>query len=38
MSQELIEFSELIDEEFEITIIVEDNLWFYILNLLGKAA
>jgi hypothetical protein len=38
MSQELIEFSELIDEQFEITIIVGDNLWFYILNLLGKPA
>jgi hypothetical protein len=33
MSPELTEFSELIDEQFEITIIVEDNFWDYILNL-----
>ena len=38
MSPELTEFSELIDEQFEITIIAKDNFWDYILNLFSKAA
>jgi len=38
MSPELKEFSELIDEQFEITIVTEDNLWNYILSLFSTAA
>ena len=33
MSRELIEFSELIDEQFEIVITHEGGFWDYILNL-----
>jgi hypothetical protein len=33
MSQELTEFSELIDEQFEIVITHEGGFWDYILSL-----
>jgi hypothetical protein len=33
MSRELTEFSELIDEQFEIVITTEDGFWDYILSL-----
>lgn len=36
MSRELIEFSELIDEQFEIVITTEDDFWDYILSLFGQ--
>jgi hypothetical protein len=32
MSQELKEFSELIDEQFEISIILDDNFWDYVVS------
>jgi len=36
MSRELIEFSELIDEQFEIVITQEGGFWDYILSLFDK--
>jgi len=36
MSQELLEFSELIDEQFEIVISYDGRFWTYILNLLNQ--
>jgi hypothetical protein len=36
MSRELTEFSELIDEQFEIVITHEDGLWDYILSLFDQ--
>ena len=33
MSKELIDFSDLIDEKFEVTIVYKDDFWYFFTRL-----